>query len=193
MLAILPRRQSVRIFTVLGIVALFAAFLRSALYTPTFSKGDLKTSIHGTGRGSKRVTITRMRTAWAETTRTVMTGSEPTAHSGDHHDPLQQHHYRSDGLLEVNPEGSHPIFELIENAEAEWEAKLASSSKTLTQAVAEYQRRYKRLPPLGFDDWFVTVTSIVPQINIQVLFIGGHTLRITTSSCQTSMIRSTRI
>jgi hypothetical protein len=27
-------------------------------------------------------------------------------------------------------------------------------SKTLHQAVAEYQRRYKRSPPPGFDKWF---------------------------------------
>lgn len=171
MLAVLPRRQSVRILSVLGIVGLFAAFLRSAVYTSsTFSKVNPKTPNHGSGRGSKRVTVTRMRTAWAETTRTVMAQAEATGHSGDHHrltdEPLQQHNYRSDGLLEVNPNGPHPIFELIENAEAEWEAKLASSSKTLTQAVAEYQRRYKRLPPLGFDDWFVTVILIVPRNDI---------------------------
>lgn len=67
--------------------------------------------------------------------------------------PLPQHIYRSDGLLEVNPDGPHPIYELIQNAEAEWDAKVARSSKTLKAAVVEYKRRYQRSPPLGFDDW----------------------------------------
>jgi len=31
---------------------------------------------------------------------------------------------------------------------------LKRQSKTLPQAVAEYQRRYGRKPPLGFDEWF---------------------------------------
>ena len=91
----------------------------------------------------------------------IMAEPEPTTHP-QHvqqrpitNEPLNEHNYRSDGLLEVNPDGSHPIFELIRNAEERWEAKLTSSSKTLAQAAAEYQRRYKRPPPLGFDDWFV--------------------------------------
>lgn len=102
-------------------------------------------------------TITRIRTAWALTTRTVMT--EPTASphlvqaARREGSPLQQHRYRSDGLLEVNPNGPHPIYELIENAEAEWDAKVARSSKTLKAAVIEYERRYERPPPLGFDKW----------------------------------------
>ena len=155
----IPRR-SVRILSVLSIFGLFAAFLRSAVYSP---RGEPKTSSTGYGHGLPRITVTRMRTAWAETTRTVIAGSEPTAqaHAREQHPltdsdlPLQQHHYRSDGLLEVNPNGPHPIFELIRNAEAEWEGKIARSSKTLAQAVAEYERRYKRSPPLGFDDWSV--------------------------------------
>ncbi|KAG6849668.1 hypothetical protein C0991_011204, partial [Blastosporella zonata] len=65
--------------------------------------------------------------------------------------PLEKHNYRSDGLLDVNPNGPHPIFELIRNAEKTWDARLAKASKTLSEAVAEYQRRYARLPPRGFD------------------------------------------
>ncbi|KAG6858892.1 hypothetical protein C0991_001756, partial [Blastosporella zonata] len=65
--------------------------------------------------------------------------------------PLEKHNYRSDGLLDVNPNGPHPIFELIRNAEKTWDARLAKASKTLSEAVAEYQRRYTRLPPRNFD------------------------------------------
>ena len=66
---------------------------------------------------------------------------------------LGKHKFRSDGLLQVNMEGAHPIFELISLAEKEWEAKLRGASKTFREAVQEYRRRYKRAPPKGFDLW----------------------------------------
>lgn len=66
---------------------------------------------------------------------------------------LGKHKYRPDGLLEVNQDGPHPIYELIARAEKEWEAKLARASTTLEDAVKEYKRRYNRSPPKGFDRW----------------------------------------
>jgi hypothetical protein len=64
------------------------------------------------------------------------------------------HTYGSDGLLTVSPNSDkHPILELIQRAESEWQSKLDRASKTLDEAVAEYKRRYGRKPPLGFDDW----------------------------------------
>jgi len=66
---------------------------------------------------------------------------------------LGRHRYRPDGLLELNEQGPHPIYELIARAEKEWEGKLARASKTLEQAVKEYRRRYNRFPPKGFDLW----------------------------------------
>lgn len=66
---------------------------------------------------------------------------------------LPDHYWRSDGLLDVNHKGIHPIYELIERAEAKWKTKQRRASKTLKQAVREYRRRYKRLPPKGFDHW----------------------------------------
>ncbi|KAI6038814.1 glycosyl transferase family 90-domain-containing protein [Pisolithus marmoratus] len=67
---------------------------------------------------------------------------------------LEKHTYTSDGLLIVHPHGPHPIFELMRDAEASWNAKLARASRTLEEAVTEYRRRYKRAPPLGFDKWW---------------------------------------
>lgn len=64
-------------------------------------------------------------------------------------------HTVADGLLVVNPDGPHPIFQLIRDAEAAWEAKRARASTTLDEAVQEYRRRYRRAPPLGFDQWCV--------------------------------------
>ena len=68
-----------------------------------------------------------------------------------------EHTYSEDGLLRVNPKSrKHPVLELVEKAEENWQRKLDRASKTLEEAVAEYQRRYGRRPPLGFDDWFVS-------------------------------------
>lgn len=69
---------------------------------------------------------------------------------------LEKHTYTSDGLLIVNLNGPHPIFELMRNSEAAWNEKFARASRTLEGAVSEYRQRYKRAPPLGFDKWSVT-------------------------------------
>jgi len=58
-----------------------------------------------------------------------------------------------DGLVEVNPDGRHPIYDLIQHAEAAWDEKLQRQSKTLDEAVEEYGRRYRRAPLRGFDEW----------------------------------------
>ena len=79
------------------------------------------------------------------------TGSEPAPKQQGAE--LGKHTITPDGLLIVNPNGPHPIFQLIRDAEAAWEAKCARASKTLDDAVSEYKRRYRRAPPLGFDKW----------------------------------------
>ncbi|SCV72205.1 BQ2448_4899 [Microbotryum intermedium] len=48
----------------------------------------------------------------------------------------------------------HPIYDLIQNATSEWEAKLARQSTSLYGAVKEYKRRHGRNPPKGFDRWY---------------------------------------
>ncbi|KAG2151174.1 glycosyl transferase family 90-domain-containing protein [Suillus bovinus] len=73
--------------------------------------------------------------------------------------PLGHHHYGDDGLLVVNPNGPHPIFELIDRAEKAWEKKLGRASKTLAEAVAEYKRRYHRPPPIHFEKWWDYVVA----------------------------------
>ena len=67
--------------------------------------------------------------------------------------PRPKHVFHLNGLLEVNPEANHPVYGLIEHAEAEWKKKLKKVSRTLEQAVEEYVRRYGRRPPPGFDLW----------------------------------------
>jgi hypothetical protein len=68
---------------------------------------------------------------------------------------FQSHKWRADGLLEVHPHGRHPIYDLIERAEKDWNDKLSRQSKSLDEAVSEYRRRYGRSPPAGFDRWYV--------------------------------------
>lgn len=48
----------------------------------------------------------------------------------------------------------HPILTLIDQAQREWSDKLQRESQTLNEAVKEYQRRYHRNPPRGFDRWW---------------------------------------
>jgi hypothetical protein len=67
--------------------------------------------------------------------------------------PRPPHTFRPDGLLQVNPNGRHPILDLIDHAEEGWNGKLARASRTLPDAVREYHRRYARAPPPGFDKW----------------------------------------
>ena len=77
--------------------------------------------------------------------------SSPNVHQHSARDA--KHTYRSDGLLELNPNATHPVFELIAEAEAAWHTKLRKASVTIQGAIQEYVRRYKRPPPKGFDKW----------------------------------------
>ncbi|KAG2074475.1 hypothetical protein BDR04DRAFT_1093212 [Suillus decipiens] len=92
------------------------------------------------------------------------------------------HTFRPDGLLQVTPGGRHPILDLIEHAEREWNAKLTRASKTLPEAVREYHRRYSRAPPPGFDKWWayvkkhnVQLPDEYDQINIDLAPFWGIT------------------
>jgi hypothetical protein len=51
-------------------------------------------------------------------------------------------------------EKSHPIHQLITNAERGANEVLLRQSKTLKEAVAEYRRRYNVSPPPNFDKWY---------------------------------------
>lgn len=48
----------------------------------------------------------------------------------------------------------HPIEILIEQGQKRWKSLLGRQSKSLEAAVEEYQRRYRRPPPRGFDKWW---------------------------------------
>ena len=91
--------------------------------------------------------------------------------------PRPQHHFRENGFLETNMKGRHPIHDLFQSGQHRWQDMLQRSggpfcpapfdfntcrqSTTLSQAVAEYERRYHRLPPQGFDAWFLTLMLVI--------------------------------
>ncbi|ROT40183.1 hypothetical protein SODALDRAFT_329858 [Sodiomyces alkalinus F11] len=60
--------------------------------------------------------------------------------------------------------GSHPIWNLIADAERTFEEVRARQSKTLREAVAEYQRRYGFPPPPHFDKWYEFAKSNKVQL-----------------------------
>ncbi|KAJ7178854.1 glycosyl transferase family 90-domain-containing protein [Mycena crocata] len=172
------RRRSLRrpalILAAVLAVAFMGRFARHIVFDAQHS-----TSIAfklATGHGE--VTVTR--TEWATRTLTRVETSKPKEpdpkdnlrpkerekekEQQQTRPPLGQHVWRFDGLLEVNPLGAHPIFELVERAESAWAAKLAAASTTLRQAVAEYTRRYARPPPRGFDLWWAYSSTHAVQL-----------------------------
>ncbi|KAI1912239.1 hypothetical protein LOZ12_003301 [Ophidiomyces ophidiicola] len=49
---------------------------------------------------------------------------------------------------------THPIAQLLGNSRSAWSHVRSRQSKTLEEAVKEYERRYKLPPPPNFDIWF---------------------------------------
>ncbi|KAJ5364138.1 uncharacterized protein N7496_009851 [Penicillium cataractarum] len=58
------------------------------------------------------------------------------------------------GQTSYPPEQVHPVASLIQNAQQQFDHVQSRQSKTLAEAVQEYQRRYKMHPPPHFDKWF---------------------------------------
>ncbi|GAA5952384.1 hypothetical protein JCM3765_001956 [Sporobolomyces pararoseus] len=48
----------------------------------------------------------------------------------------------------------HPIHLLVKEAKEKWQDKLKKQSKTLPQGIDNYEQRYNRRPPRGFDEWY---------------------------------------
>jgi hypothetical protein len=62
-------------------------------------------------------------------------------------------------MLSDDPNAPHPIPTLLTLGEERWASLLASQSQTLSEAVAEYEKRYGRPPPRGFDEWWAFATA----------------------------------
>ncbi|OCF73807.1 hypothetical protein I204_05651 [Kwoniella mangroviensis CBS 8886] len=68
--------------------------------------------------------------------------------------PIAEHRFLPNGLLIPNVHSPHPIFELISRSKKNWQKKIDKQSKSLSEAVDEYRRRYARNPPKGFERWW---------------------------------------
>ena len=148
-------RRLILLTSLAVVILLVTAYTRpSSTYIP------YKISLRPQNKG---YTVTRTYTTWLRATQTAHPDSGISPDRDDAQSPnrvtsrkkkaLEKHTYRADGLLEVNPNGPHPIFKLIRDAEVAWKNKHRRASKTLREAVVEYKRRYKRDPPRGFDHW----------------------------------------
>lgn len=139
---------------------LLLPFLVLLVFTGSYFQDNILQSfvpprIDDTPPDTETVTVTRTKLARETLTVTEHVTLTPPKPSPTPSPPIEPHKFREDGLLEVNSNGRHPIYDLIQHAEADWTAKLAKQSKTLEEAVKEYERRYKRAPPKGFDHWYV--------------------------------------
>jgi hypothetical protein len=133
------RRTFRRLFIAVPVIA-------AAIFSGTYLKDVVRDNLHP--QMPEVVVVTEAPTTVTRTVYVPVTPM-PAPPAQVHDDDLQPHEYRPDGLLEVNPNGPHPIFELMKRGEADWRAKLGRASKTLDEAVAEYERRYGRMPPRG--------------------------------------------
>lgn len=74
---------------------------------------------------------------------------------------LRSHHHKFSHtghlLISDAPGSPHPIPLLLSLGEKRWEELLSRQSRTLGEAVREYERRYSRSPPKGFDVWWKKV------------------------------------
>ena len=80
--------------------------------------------------------------------------NNPVRHNSyDVHDAHDAHddHASSSKIV---PKSSHPIAYLIEESENAFKNTLSRQSKSLNDAVKEYERRYGVRPPPHFDAWF---------------------------------------
>ncbi|KAJ3975638.1 glycosyl transferase family 90-domain-containing protein [Lentinula raphanica] len=118
-----------------------ALFLRSTFPSNTVDRQDLTSDWSSEDEGEPKQKILPLE-------RNAFVGYAPARKAKG------QHIFQQDGLVEVNPRGAHPIFELMNRAEEAWGEKLRKASTSLDEAIGEYRRRYRRNPPKGFDKWW---------------------------------------
>ncbi|CAE6415310.1 unnamed protein product [Rhizoctonia solani] len=98
-------------------------------------------------------------TAWHITLR-LLPQTPPDVHSFPLTPDLPTHEYVEGGRLKTTIGGRHPLHGLIKDAEMTWDKMVKSQSTTFSAAVKEYQHRYGRRPPKGFDKWYEFARSV---------------------------------
>ncbi|KAJ3990207.1 glycosyl transferase family 90-domain-containing protein [Lentinula detonsa] len=156
-------RKQFMLISAFCLVCVFANYIRNIFQGGHTTNITVKTFL-------EPITIMRTTTAWLQPSKKVnrqldstprLEGQKKSSKNAykkvsweDHSAALKKHKLHPNGLLEVNPDGRHPIYDLIEKSEAVWKAKLKDASRSLHEAVIEYEQRYGRKPPLGFDKWW---------------------------------------
>ena len=95
---------------------------------------------------------------------TTLEFSPPPSDVGDSLFTMQRP-MESLGPMHLANTTSHPIAQLVKQADDQFKAKLARQSKTLAEATTEYRRRYGIPPPPYFDVWF----EVAKAKNIQLI------------------------
>ncbi|KAL8863597.1 MAG: hypothetical protein Q9178_000278 [Gyalolechia marmorata] len=67
---------------------------------------------------------------------------------------LEQYAAPAFTTIPTSDDTSHPIHQIITRAERDFDGLKSRQSKTLSEAVNEYRRRYRLPPPPYFDQWF---------------------------------------
>ncbi|KAI5302600.1 capsule-associated protein CAP1, partial [Ascosphaera pollenicola] len=70
-----------------------------------------------------------------------------------------------EGPLGGTSDPDHPIEQLIKQASSRFDQRKQKQSKTLREAVEEYQRRYSMPPPPHFDVWF----RLAQEKNVRII------------------------
>jgi hypothetical protein len=129
--------------------------VRPFLCDPYLGVGDTSTRIHHHRREGNPSQAAPVKEAKDRGFRNRLKKTMQARISGEKEVPR---HPIENGLLAVNlslPVSAHPIKQLINDANVEWEAKKEKQSQTLEQAVAEYKRRNRGMnPPKGFNKWW---------------------------------------
>lgn len=151
-----PTRRLRIVYSLLFILALYATLFRHFSVSPSSIIGEPFQTAMGKAATPQAAAARHNERKALPNVPLPNTPPPPSAHGVRVPLPeLKSRHPVVNGRLEVDPSSSaHPIHQLIQDARHAWDTKVAKQSRTLSQAVDEYRRRYKRSPPRGFDKWW---------------------------------------
>ncbi|KAH0556697.1 hypothetical protein GP486_005516 [Trichoglossum hirsutum] len=115
------------------------------------SPGVVEHAVHEYSHSVRRRTVTRL-LCWF--TMAIITGLTTLFYLQQTHPVGSRPKSQPPTAVYPNSSSTHPIVQLIGDAEVEFERMRSKQSKSLSEAVAEYRRRYKIPPPPNFDKWY---------------------------------------
>ncbi|KAF7378029.1 SPX domain-containing protein [Mycena sanguinolenta] len=142
-------RRSALILVVLPVIFFQGQFMREMGFDAQHStRIAFKYAGAGMGRAKETITHTRVQESQSEPEGEVeFKAGKGQRRRSTHIPPLRP--------APRQPPRHTPFPFSSPRAESAWAQKLSRASTTLRAAVSEYRRRYNRLPPRGFDAWWV--------------------------------------